>query len=100
MAKTKERIEEIKQRIIDLTQQTVGLPLLFRPAKKVGVPAPKVLGPKVECDSYRVEVVTPTNFGIDVGQVAFDPDSGNVFVVQSSGLLSTLFDKISPKDRF
>jgi len=100
MAKTKDRIEEIKQRIIDLMQLTVGLPMLFRPSKKVGVPAPKVLGPKVECDSYRVEVVTPTGFGIDVGQVAFEPDSGNVFIVQPSVLLTALFDKVNPKDRF
>ena len=104
MAKTKERIEEIKQRILNIAQQTLGLPLLFRPAKPVQVPTPAVLGQPVKCDAYRVEIVSPTGVGIDVGQIAFDSESGNVFlcsgVLNNTPTLSMLFDKMDPKDRF
>lgn len=100
MAKVKERIEDIKQRMLNIAQQSIGLPLLFRPVKGVGVPAPVVMSAPKVCDSYRVEVTTPTGFGIDVGQIAFDTETGNLFAVVTTPTIGMLFDKMDPKDRF
>jgi len=100
MAKVKETIEEIKRRILNIAQTAIGLPLLFRPSKGVGVPAPVVLSAPKVCDTYQVEAVSPTGFGIGVGIIAFDPETGKVFVVVNTPTLGMLFDKLDPKDRF
>lgn len=100
MAKVKERIVEIQKRLSNIASDTIGLPLAFRPTKSVPVPAPVPLATKKACDSYRVDVVAPEGFGIDVGQVGFDTDTGNVFVVQDSPTLNILFDRMDQKDRF
>lgn len=104
MAKTKERIEEIKQRIMNVAQTVYGMPLLFRPTK--GVPNPAAFRSMRDMapapsDAYRVEVVCPTGMSIDVGHVGFDAESGNVFAVgDPTPTISVLFDKMDPKDRY
>lgn len=105
MAKTKERIEEIKQRVQNVAQTIIGLHLFFRPTKGVSNPGGVVRTMRDMTaplsDAYRVEVVSPTGFGLDVGHVAFDAESGNMFAVgDPSYTIGVLLDKMDPKDRY
>ena len=104
MANRKQRIEEIKKRLDDTAKTVLGLPLSFRPTK--GIANPVVVAHVTRgqapplCDSYLVDVFTPTGVGIEIGQVAFDSESGSMFGVKSTPALQALFDRMTPTDRY
>jgi hypothetical protein len=104
MASRKERIEAIKQRLNETSKTVLGLPLSFLLTKGVQNPVvvahvTRGVAPPV-CDSYMVEVFTPTGVCIDIGQVAFDSESGAMFVVKHTPALQSLLDRMSPGDRY
>ena len=104
MANRKQRIEEIKTRLRETAKAVLGLDIQFKPTNGVANPvvvAHVTRGVKPPlCDSYKVEVYTPTGVGIEIGQVAFDSESGSMFGVTNSPALTALCDRMPAGDRY
>ncbi len=54
--------EPVRQRLIDAAQTVLGLPILFRK------------GDVQWADDYRIELVLPSGYRIDLGSLMFDED--------------------------
>lgn len=88
--KAKENAACIRQKLTDLSEAYLGLPLQFRQDKAFK-----------GADMYHVEVVTPKGVYIGIGCLTFDNDTGRVSgsVRATTPTLSAIMDKMDAKDR-
>ncbi len=88
--KAKENASRIRQKLTDLSEAYLGLPLRFRQDKAFK-----------GADMYHVEVLTPTEVHIHIGCLTFDNDTGRVSsnVRATTPTLNAIMDQMDAKDR-